>query len=142
MNGNTRPTVVVGDNRMAAGNDGRIGRQRKLALVHSGVFLAAGLWPILNMRTFELVTGPKVDKWLVKTVGTLIVVTGLTGASAALRNRLTPETKGLLIGVSAALGFISFRYARRGRISRVYYLDTVLEAALIGSWLRTCLTRD
>ncbi len=40
-------------------------------------YVATGLWPILNMRSFEMVTGPKRDKWLVKTVGALITAIGI-----------------------------------------------------------------
>jgi hypothetical protein len=29
-------------------------------------YFGSGVWPLLSMRTF--VTGPKTDKWLVKTV--------------------------------------------------------------------------
>jgi len=39
-------------------------------------FLLTGIWPLLSMRTFEAVTGPKVDRWLVKTVGVLVAVIG------------------------------------------------------------------
>ena len=39
-------------------------------------YVASGLRPIVSMRTFEKVTGPKTDEWLVKTVGLLIAVSG------------------------------------------------------------------
>ncbi len=32
-------------------------------------YTVSGLWPLISLRTFTLVTGPKVDLWLVKTVG-------------------------------------------------------------------------
>jgi hypothetical protein len=33
-----------------------------------------GLWPLVSIGTFQQVTGPKTDLWLVKTVGVLIAV--------------------------------------------------------------------
>lgn len=36
-----------------------------------------GLWALLSMRTFEKVTGPKNDHWLVKIIGLMLVVIGL-----------------------------------------------------------------
>lgn len=31
-----------------------------------GLFtIVGGLWPLLSMRTFEAVTGPEADRWLV-----------------------------------------------------------------------------
>jgi hypothetical protein len=35
------------------------------------------LWPFVSLRTFTIVTGPKTDVWLVKTVGALLVVIGI-----------------------------------------------------------------
>ena len=53
-------------------------------------YVATGLWPILNMRSFEMVTGPKRDKWLVKTVGALITAIGSTLLFSAARE---PESE-------------------------------------------------
>ncbi|MBV8580277.1 MAG: hypothetical protein JOZ86_06540, partial [Candidatus Eremiobacteraeota bacterium] len=39
--------------------------------VMAAYYLATGLWPLLDMRSFELVTGRKTDRWLVKMVGAL-----------------------------------------------------------------------
>jgi len=48
----------------------------KLPVAQGVYFLLTGIWPLLSMRTFEAVTGPKVDRWLVKTVGVLVAVIG------------------------------------------------------------------
>ncbi len=112
-----------------------LGSRRSLARSHGLVFLSAGLWPVLSIGSFERVTGPKTDRWLVKTVGSLIAVAGGAGLHAARRDRVTPEIVGLLVGVSSVLAGVSFWYARQGRISRIYYFDTLLEAALVGAWL-------
>ena len=38
-----------------------------------GVYWAPfGLWPLVDMRSFEAVTGRKRDRWLVNTVGLLL----------------------------------------------------------------------
>ena len=54
-------------------------------------YLFTGLWPLFSLRTFMAVTGPKVDGWLVKTVGLLLSVTGLVCLLAAWSGRFTPE---------------------------------------------------
>jgi hypothetical protein len=33
------------------------------------VFITTGLWPLVRSKSFEAVTGPKLEGWLVKTVG-------------------------------------------------------------------------
>jgi hypothetical protein len=109
-------------------------RHAALARLQGLYFLATGVWPLLSMRTFEAVTGPKVDRWLVKTVGVLI---GVIGASLVLgARRPAPATTVLAVGSAAGLGAIDTIYATRGRISSVYLLDAVLEALLLAAWGR------
>ena len=51
-------------------------------------YTATGLWPLVSMKTFERVTGPKHDDWLVKTVGLLIMAVGVTLIHAGRRPRM------------------------------------------------------
>jgi energy-converting hydrogenase Eha subunit E len=62
-----------------------------VALAQAFYFLLTGIWPLVSMATFEAVTGPKFDDWLVKTVGVLVSVIGVVLAIAALRRRITLE---------------------------------------------------
>lgn len=99
--------------------------------------LASGIWPVASIGTFQFVTGPKTDTWLVKTVGTLIAVVGAqTLVNAGRGERQVREGAIAASGTAAALGAISFHYARTGRISPVYFLDTLVEATWFGLWLR------
>jgi len=97
-------------------------------------FLVTGLWPLIEIRSFQKISGRKTDLWLVKTVGVLITVIGGVIAAAGLRGRITPEIAGLAVGSSAGLAAIDVYYSSRGRISRVYLLDAVAEALIIGAW--------
>jgi hypothetical protein len=113
-----------------------IGRRsgRALALGQGLFFAAAGLWPILHLRSFEVVTGPKPEAWLVKTVGALLVTTG--GALVlASRRPITREWALLGGGTAAALGLIDVWYSGlRRRISPVYLLDAPIELAIAAAW--------
>ena len=97
-------------------------------------FAATGLWPIVSITTFQMVTGPKTDLWLVKTVGVLVIAIGAVLIVAALRRRITPEI--LLLAVTSALGLaaIDVIYVSRGRISPVYLLDAAAELILVALW--------
>ena len=53
-------------------------------------YIVTGVWPIVSMRSFEAITGPKVDRWLVKTVGALVAVIGCALALASRRRQLAP----------------------------------------------------
>jgi hypothetical protein len=109
-------------------------RQHALAIGQGVYFAATGIWPIVDMRSFEAVTGPKVDKWLVRTVGVLVAAIGGALISAGARRAVTPEIAGLAIGSAAGLGLIDVIYASRGRISKVYLADAAAEAAVITAW--------
>jgi len=96
-------------------------------------FLATGIWPLLSMRTFEAVTGPKVDRWLVKTVGVLVAVIGVSLLADARRPSRGSQVLG--VGSAAALAGVDVVYSLRGRISKIYLLDAVLEALLVTLWV-------
>jgi hypothetical protein len=109
-------------------------RASAIALVQGVYFATTGVWPLLSIRTFEAVTGPKVDRWLVKTVGVLIGVIGSVLIAAGRRRRVTGELVALGAGSAAGLAAIDVVYAARGRIRRVYLLDAALEALLLAAW--------
>ena len=106
----------------------------RLPLAQGVYFLLTGIWPLLSMRTFEMVTGPKVDRWLVKTVGLLVAVIGASLLADA--SRPSRGTRLLGAGGAAALGGIDVVYALKGRISKIYLADAVVEALLVGLWGR------
>src|SRR4051812_47162991 len=49
---------------------------RSLARLQAAYYVATGVWPIAHMKSFEAVTGPKVDHWLVRTFGALVTAAG------------------------------------------------------------------
>ena len=65
---------------------------------------AAGVGPLLSSRTFQAVTGPKRDVWLVQTVGALIgVVGGTLAVAVATRQHETPIVRTLALGSALSL---------------------------------------
>lgn len=107
---------------------------RSLLLAQGTYYLATGIWPLLDRRSFERVTGPKTDFWLVRTVGSLIAIAGATMIVASARRQPAPDSATLAIGTAAALGAVDTVYATGGRISRIYLLDAIAELALVGAW--------
>ena len=105
-----------------------------LAWTQSAFYLATGLWPIVSLRTFEAVTGPKTDGWLVKTVGGLITAAGAAIGSAAAARRVTPEIAMVGAGCAATLAAIDIIYVSRRRIPPIYLADAAAELALIAAW--------
>ena len=108
------------------------GSLARIPVLQGLYFLATGIWPLLSMRTFEKVTGPKVDRWLVKTVGVLVAVIGVSLLADGRRPSRGSQVLG--VGSAAALGGVDVVYSLRGRISKIYLLDAVLEALLVTLW--------
>jgi hypothetical protein len=105
-----------------------------LALVHGAFNIVSGVWPILNMRTFEVVTGPKREHWLVKTVGTLIAGVGGVLTAAGMRRRVIPEIAALAMATAGGLAAIDVIYVAKRRISPVYLLDALVELGFVAAW--------
>ncbi len=107
------------------------GVRRSVLLGQGLYYLATGLWPLVHMRSFEAVTGPKVDRWLVKTVGSLIAVAGASLVAASANEQPSAEAVVLSAGTAVAMALVDTVYAARGRVSPVYLLDAVPEAAIV-----------
>lgn len=94
-------------------------------LVQAAYLIATGIWPLVHYRSFEAVTGPKTDAWIVQTVGAAAVVLGIAAASSDRERSLL-----LSVGSTLAFGVTEVAPALRGRIRKVYLLDAGLQSAL------------
>jgi hypothetical protein len=108
-------------------------------------YLATGVWPLVSIETFQMVTGPKTDHlqspnpteadhWLVMTVGVLITAIAVTLLVAAWRRVNPPEAAVLAIASAAALTGIDVVYVARGVIAPIYLADAAAEVVLIAAW--------
>ena len=110
---------------------------RYVAVAHACYYIITGLWPLFSIGTFQKVTGPKTDTWLVKTAGVLITVIGAVIGMAARPPSGEPQPEIATLAVGSALGLagIDVVYVAKGRIRPVYLLDAVAEVLLAGAWL-------
>jgi ABC-type branched-subunit amino acid transport system permease subunit len=112
----------------------------RLLLGQAGYYLATGLWPLVHLPSFEALTGPKTDDWLVRMVGCLAVVIGATlGAAAVRRREHAFDIVVLAAGSALAFASIDTWYAAVGRIAPIYLADAVLELGVLAG---LALTRD
>ncbi len=87
-------------------------------------YIVSGIWPLVHFTSFELVTGPKHDRWLVRTVGLLAAAIGMTLV-------LRPNESREIADLSAASFAIADVNATLAGQRPVYLADAVLEAMLI-----------
>ena len=108
----------------------------RLARLQAVFYIVTGIWPIVSIRSFEAITGPKVDRWLVKTVGILVAIIESALALASRRRAFPPEVVLVAAASAGALATIDTVYVAKRRISPVYLLDAVAELALVAGWAR------
>jgi hypothetical protein len=106
-------------------------RRRAALRFQAAYYIITGAWPLVSRRTFEAVTGPKADWWLVQMVGLLAVTNGIAIASGTTGEHISRET--LTLSILSALSFatIDSVYTLKGRISKIYLCDAVVEAMIV-----------
>ena len=108
-------------------------------------YVLTGLWPLFSLSTFELVTGPKTDDWLVHMVGLLAATIGMSLWIGARAERPAGATVFLAVASAVSFAAIDLTYAFTDRISDIYLLDAAVEVAFVlalaAGWLLS-RTRD
>jgi hypothetical protein len=108
---------------------------QKLALIQGAFYVASGIWPLIDIDSFQAVTGPKIDLWLVRTVGVLVTVIGAVLVTAARRGVISSEITLLAVGSALGLAAIDIIYVLSGTISPVYLADAVVELGFVAGWI-------
>jgi hypothetical protein len=97
-------------------------------LTQSTYYLLTGIWPVIHLRSFMAVTGPKTDIWLVKMVALLTIAVGIQ-----MLADLNTKQSSLRLPVAAALSFlvIDTYYALKGMISKIYLGDAAVQLVFV-----------
>ncbi len=107
--------------------------------IQAAIYVSTGVWPLINLASFEQVTGPKTDDWLVYTVGLLLAAIGVTLWLGARGERPNGAFVFLAAATAASLAVIDLTYALSGRISSIYLLDAAGEIVLLAAILAGAL---
>lgn len=107
---------------------------RWVAGVQGVYFALTGLWPIIDIQSFMVVTGPKADVWLVQTVGALICVPAAVALRIAWRGRASRGEIIAVCGPAAVLGAVDVIFVARRTISIIYLVDAAIEAVMLAAW--------
>jgi len=106
-----------------------------LAFIQGTFYFFTGIWPLIDLPSFEIVTGPKRDRWLVKTIGSLIAFIGAVLIYAAWNKSVSHPTVLLGGGAAAVLGWADIYYSYRGVIPKIYLADAVVEGLFLFLWI-------
>lgn len=94
---------------------------------------------MVHIESFQKVTGPKADLWLVKTVGLLLVGIGAGLIVAALRQQFDPAIIVIAIASAAALVAVEIVYVLKHVIAPIYLADAAIELVFIFAWTASLL---
>lgn len=105
----------------------------RFVLLAQGIYyFITAVWPLVHMRSFLLVTGPKTDLWLVRTVGALILAISLPLIASFGAQRITESPIVLLAaGACIALATVDIVYVAKKVISPIYLGDAAVEIAIL-----------
>jgi energy-converting hydrogenase Eha subunit E len=117
------------------------GLRRLVLLGQSGFYIVMGLWPIISMSSFEAVTGPKTDDWLVQTVGLLATAIGVSLLVGVWRSHPSRETLTLSVTAAAAFACVDAVFVLRRVISSIYLVDAAIEGMVLLSLAATSRAR-
>ncbi|WP_181312068.1 hypothetical protein [Nocardioides campestrisoli] len=106
---------------------------REVAACQGAFNVIGGLWPLLSIKSFEAIYGPKTDRWLEYTVAGLLTTVGVAQLKAARDDELT-TARLVGLGTAATLLAIDLVYVPRGRIRWTYLQDAVCEAGWLAAW--------
>jgi hypothetical protein len=106
-------------------------------------YFVTGVWPIVDVRSFKLITGEKTDNmptgldadhWLVMAVSLLITAIAVTLLVAAWRRTQVVEIAVMAVSGAVGLTIIDVVYTARRVIPPIYLLDAAVEIPLIVAW--------
>ena len=106
---------------------------RLLLIVHGLYLLIGGGWPLVHWKSFEAVTGPKLDEFLVHTVALLLILVGniLLGQRRTAVERSAVQ---LAMGTSLILGTVAIVSAAGGWVWKVYFIDGTIHLLFVLAW--------
>jgi hypothetical protein len=117
---------------------------RSWLLLMQGLYFAVlGVWPIIDIRSFQAVSGPKTDHlvtgreadhWLVFTVGSLITAIGISLLVELWSKQSSLAITTLAIGSALSLAAVDIVYVSREVIDPIYLADAAIEIAFVSVW--------
>ena len=107
---------------------------RPVAIAQGSYWILTGLWPVVHLASFEWVTGPKTDDWLVRTIGALIAAVGVTLTVAARNDRIGADAARLALLGALALGVADILAPLLAGVRWIYLLDAPVQATFALYW--------
>lgn len=116
---------------------------KNIILFQSIFYLITAIWPLIHIRSFEMVSGEKKEDWLVYTVSVLLLGSGAVFLYASLYSEIISKEVFMLAVLNAAgLTLIDVIYVWKKIIRKVYLADAFVEICLIASLFASLPAKD
>lgn len=99
-------------------------------------YLLTGAWALVHRPSFEAVTGPKREYWLVQATAGLTMAIGAVLLLPATEPMAERRTRLLSLLSAAAFGGVELRHGLPGRIRPIYLADAAVEALFAAAAVR------
>jgi prepilin signal peptidase PulO-like enzyme (type II secretory pathway) len=108
---------------------------KALALLQGLYYCITGIWPLIHIQSFQWITGPKTDIWLVHTVGVLVLIIGLVLTFSFFRRKVNSEPIMLAMGCNIGFILIEIIYVTQNVIWNIYLADALFQFILFILWI-------
>ncbi len=103
-----------------------------------GLFnVVGGLWPIVSLRSFEAVFGPKSDVPVQMASGGLFLTTGIALLTAPATEAGIEHARRVGVAAAATYLVIDLIYVPKRELRPTYLLDAAMELGWLYAWWRT-----
>lgn len=104
---------------------------RRIIWAQAAYYVTTGLWPLLHLRSFAAVAGPKPDRFQTQTTGALFAAVGVALWSGDPQSRATRVLAGSTAAAALGTELLHLR-----RLRKVFAAEACLEAMFL---LAACL---
>ena len=105
-----------------------------ILFVQGFYYAITALWPLIHIKSFLQVTGPKHDIWLVKTVSLLLFADAILFLAAAAAKQISLPVIYFSCLTAILLSCVDIYYAASGVIRKIYLADALAEIVIIAMW--------
>jgi hypothetical protein len=118
-------------------------RSAHYILIAQGIYtILTSLWPIIHIKSFLFITGPKTDVWLVKLVSLLLLCMGISFLMEVSQKHLSVTIKQLALNSAVVLFVVDLYYSYYNIIPEVYVIDGFIQLLFICLWMFRALAKN
>jgi hypothetical protein len=113
-----------------------------LALAHGIYFVLGGAWPLIDMRSFEFINGPKSDHIQVRAIAGISLFIGAALLWCVHRGVIENPMRLVVAGAGGTLAIVMFNPSGPGGIEQAMLAQGIAHAIFSLCWMIILLTAD